>query len=149
MLQKIARGRSRHQRVQRAGRERDPAPGRRRARTFGIGPRPEPQHCGAGGHRGNDRVKSIIPPRRWVVERSFAWLGNHRRLSKDYEDRTSASENVIYLAMSMILLRRLTDRPPCPLFRHPPASVSALLVHRRWCGVVGPHLQQVLFCGTV
>lgn len=53
-----------------------------------------------------------VVPRRWVVERSFAWLGKYRRLSKDYEYRTSTSENVIYLAMSMILLRRLTGHPP-------------------------------------
>lgn len=45
--------------------------------------------------------------RRWVVERSFAWFGMYRRLSKDYEFLTSSSEAMIYAAMSHIMLRRL------------------------------------------
>jgi putative transposase len=49
-----------------------------------------------------------VVPRRWVVERSFAWLGRFRRLSQDYEDLTATSETVIYLAMTRLLLRRLT-----------------------------------------
>jgi putative transposase len=49
-----------------------------------------------------------VVPRRWVVERTFAWLGRFRRLSKDYEHLTTTSEAVIYLAMTRLLLRRLT-----------------------------------------
>ena len=49
-----------------------------------------------------------VVPRRWVVERTFAWLGRFRRLSKDYEFLTSTSEAVMYLAMTRLLLRRLT-----------------------------------------
>jgi transposase len=49
-----------------------------------------------------------VAPRRWVVERTFAWLGRYRRLSKDYEYLTATSEAVIYLAMTRLLLRRLT-----------------------------------------
>jgi transposase len=49
-----------------------------------------------------------VVPRRWVVERTFAWLGRFRRLSKDYEYLTATSEAVIYLAMTRMLLRRLT-----------------------------------------
>ena len=45
--------------------------------------------------------------RRWVVERSFAWLGRYLRLSRDYEYLTATSEAVIQLAMSLFLLRRL------------------------------------------
>ena len=45
--------------------------------------------------------------RRWVVERTFAWLGNYRRLSKDYEFLPATEENFIYLAMSRLMLRRL------------------------------------------
>jgi len=49
-----------------------------------------------------------VVPRRWVVERTFAWLGRYRRLSKDYEYLTATSEAVIYLARTRLLLRRLT-----------------------------------------
>jgi putative transposase len=49
----------------------------------------------------------ILLPRRWVVERSFAWLGRYRRLSKDYERLPVHSEGFIYLASIHRLLRRL------------------------------------------
>jgi putative transposase len=49
-----------------------------------------------------------VLPRRWVVERTFAWLGQSRRLSKDYERLPSTSEAMIYGAMSRLMLRRLT-----------------------------------------
>lgn len=45
--------------------------------------------------------------RRWVVERTFAWLGRYRRMSKDYEYLPKSSETMIYLAMSGLMLRRL------------------------------------------
>lgn len=48
-----------------------------------------------------------ITSKRWVVERTFAWLGRYRRLSKDYEYLCQTSENWIYLAMSHLLLKRL------------------------------------------
>lgn len=60
----------------------------------------------------SDGVKGfVVLPRRWVVERTFAWLGRFRRLSKDYEYLTSSSETMIYLAMTHILLRRLAPHP--------------------------------------
>lgn len=46
-------------------------------------------------------------PRRWVVERTFAWLGRYRRLSKDYEKCTRSSEGMIYLASIHTMLKRL------------------------------------------
>lgn len=46
-------------------------------------------------------------PRRWVVERTFAWLSFCRRLSKDYERKTSHSESMIYAAMIRIMILRL------------------------------------------
>ena len=52
-------------------------------------------------------------PRRWVVERTFAWLGRCRRLSKDYETHTLNSETMIYLAMIHLVSRRLTRGQPC------------------------------------
>jgi putative transposase len=45
--------------------------------------------------------------RRWVVERTFAWLGRHRRLSKDYEALPASEEAWIYAASSRLLLRQL------------------------------------------
>ena len=57
----------------------------------------------------NDDAKGFqVLPRRWVVERTFGWLNNYRRLSKDYEELTHTSETLIYLAMSHIMLRRLS-----------------------------------------
>lgn len=55
------------------------------------------------------RPTGIEPlPRRWVVERTFAWLGRNRRLSKDYEQRPRSGEAWCYLAMSRLMVRRLT-----------------------------------------
>jgi putative transposase len=50
-------------------------------------------------------------PRRWVVERTFAWLGRYRRLSKDYERCLECSEGMIYLASIHTILRRLAPAP--------------------------------------
>lgn len=57
----------------------------------------------------NTNVKGFhILPRRWVVERTFGWLNRYRRLSKDYERHTDTSENMIYLAMISLMVRRLS-----------------------------------------
>lgn len=56
----------------------------------------------------NTDVKGFhVLPRRWVVERTFGWLNNYRRLSKDYEELPNTSETFIYLGMSHIMLKRL------------------------------------------
>lgn len=49
----------------------------------------------------------IVVPVRWVIERTFAWLGRSRRLSKDYEHCTKSSEGMIYFASIALLLKRL------------------------------------------
>lgn len=48
-----------------------------------------------------------VLPRRWVVERTFAWLGRYRRLSKDEEELPTTEEAWISLPMSMLMLARL------------------------------------------
>lgn len=55
-----------------------------------------------------------LQARRWVVERTFAWLGNYRRLSKDYEILPATSEAFIYLASCDLMTKRLakTNRTP-------------------------------------
>ena len=55
-----------------------------------------------------ERTFSILP-RRWVVERTYAWINRYRRLSKDYELLPTTSESYIYLAMSNLLLKRLKN----------------------------------------
>ena len=50
----------------------------------------------------------VIQPRRWVVERTFGWLMNHRRLARDYEALPARSEAMIHLAMINLMTRRLT-----------------------------------------
>ena len=56
----------------------------------------------------SDDVKGFkVLPRRWVVERTFAWLTHCRRLSKDYERLTVSSEAMIQIAMIRLMLRRL------------------------------------------
>jgi len=56
----------------------------------------------------SDDIKGFkVLPRRWVVERTFGWIGRYRRLSKDYEQRPDNSETMILLAMINLMSRRL------------------------------------------
>ena len=48
-----------------------------------------------------------VIPRRWVVERTFAWLSRYRRLNRDYERNPKSSESRVYIASSRLMLRRL------------------------------------------
>jgi transposase len=49
----------------------------------------------------------VVLPKRWIVERTFAWLGKCRRLSKDYEHLAATTEGWVQLAMIRLMLRRL------------------------------------------
>jgi len=57
----------------------------------------------------SERIKPgwAILPKRWVVERTFAWLNPFRRLAKDFEIAISSAENNVMIAHSMILIKRL------------------------------------------
>jgi putative transposase len=57
----------------------------------------------------SDAIKGFqVLPHRWIVERTFAWLGRARRLSKDYERLSETSEAFVYVAMTRLMLKRLT-----------------------------------------
>lgn len=53
------------------------------------------------------RPAFTVLPRRWVIERTFSWLGQNRRMSKDYERLPESSEAMIYVAMTRLIARRL------------------------------------------
>jgi putative transposase len=52
----------------------------------------------------------VVLPKRWIVERTFGWLGRYRRHSKDYEQNTASSEAMIYISMIHLMSRRLANR---------------------------------------
>jgi putative transposase len=58
------------------------------------------------------RPRFTVLPRRWVVERTIAWISRYRRLSKEYEYLPKSSETMIYVAMSRLMLRRLARAVP-------------------------------------
>jgi putative transposase len=58
------------------------------------------------------RPRFTVLPRRWVVERTFGWLGRYRRMSKDYEYLTESSEAMVCLCMSRLMLKRLSLNAP-------------------------------------
>lgn len=51
-----------------------------------------------------------VLPKRWIVERTFAWLGRYRRLNRDYERTTSSSEAHVYIAMIRLMTRRIASK---------------------------------------
>jgi putative transposase len=57
--------------------------------------------------RSDDMRGFVVLPKRWIVERTFSWLGKCRRLSKDYEYQVESSEAMIRLAMIALMARRL------------------------------------------
>jgi putative transposase len=59
--------------------------------------------------RTDKEKKFEVLPKRWVVERTFAWFESYRRLSKDYEYHTDTSETMIQLAMIRLMLNRIKN----------------------------------------
>lgn len=55
----------------------------------------------------NELHQFVVLPKRWIVERTFGWLGRYRRLSKDYEEQIPSCEAMIHLAMINLMLHRL------------------------------------------
>jgi putative transposase len=49
----------------------------------------------------------VLPRRRWVVERTFAWISHNRRMTKDYERLSATGEAFVYAAMTRLMVRRL------------------------------------------
>jgi putative transposase len=63
-----------------------------------------------------------VLPKRWVVERTFAWNGRYRRNSRDYERRTDSSESMIRISSLHLMLRRLAPPQNAPAFRYRAAA---------------------------
>jgi transposase len=59
----------------------------------------------------NELHRFVVLPKRWIVERSLAWISHNRRLARDFERYASSAAAFVRLAMIRILLRRLTK--PC------------------------------------
>jgi putative transposase len=62
-------------------------------------------------HRPPETKGFQLLPRRWVVERTFGWLGRYRHLGRDYEHQALSSEAMVYLASIHRMLRLLTTDP--------------------------------------
>ena len=52
----------------------------------------------------------VVLPKRWIVERTFAWIARHRRHARDYERNPETSEAMIYIAMISLMSRRLARK---------------------------------------
>ena len=57
--------------------------------------------------RSDDMKGFVVLPKRWIVERTFAWLGRYRRHSKDYEELPDSSEAMIQISMINLMVHRL------------------------------------------
>jgi putative transposase len=64
-------------------------------------------HCTVEIVKRTDAHTFRVLPRRWVVERTFGWLGRYRRLNRDYERQAHTGETMVYLAMIRLMLVRL------------------------------------------
>lgn len=57
--------------------------------------------------RSDDVIGFAVLPKRWIVERTFGWIGRYRRMSKDYEMLPASSEAMILITMINLMLHRL------------------------------------------
>ena len=57
--------------------------------------------------RSEEKKGFNVSPIRWIVERTFGWLGRYRRLSKDYEGLPETTKNWIYISMTRLILKRI------------------------------------------
>ena len=57
--------------------------------------------------RSDDVTGFVVLPKRWIVERTFGWIGRYRRMSKDYEMLPASSEAMILITMINLMLHRL------------------------------------------
>jgi len=55
----------------------------------------------------NEAHRFVVLPKRWIVERSFAWMGRCRRLAKDFEHKIRFASAFLLLAMIRLMLRRI------------------------------------------
>ena len=62
----------------------------------------------------NEMHKFVVLPKRWIVERTLAWISRNRRLMRDYERYARTVAAFVRLAMIKIMLRRLTRPTACP-----------------------------------
>lgn len=67
----------------------------------------------------------VLLPRRWVVERTFAWLGRSRRLSKDYEKLAETSEAMVMISAIHMMVKRLAPANNQPVFGYRPTKRRA------------------------
>ena len=111
-----------------------------------LGPNVINNHIAKRAPSRHDNTGFQVLARRWVVERTIAWLTTNRRLAKDYERLVEAGEMLLYFAMSRILLRRLTSALCGGVSKHgfglkefleaeaaPFAAVAGLLVAAEGC----------------
>jgi transposase len=61
-----------------------------------------------------DAHRFVVLPKRWIVERTFAWISRNRRLARDFERYARTVAAFVRLAMIRIMLRRLTNPTHCP-----------------------------------
>src|SRR3546814_13094783 len=59
-----------------------------------------------------DQTGFVVHPRRWIVERTFAWIHRNRRLAKDFERTIKSATALLYAAAAIVLIRRIA-RYPC------------------------------------